>query len=141
MKKTDVASMAVGLEVRCPLLDHVLIECSNAAPAAWHIAGGRGKALLREIARSYLPAETMNKPKTGFAIPLARWLRGPLQPLLTEHLMDSRFAARGLFNAAAVHRMVLQHGSGARDWSNRLWALLMLEMWFRRFIDGDVRVR
>jgi len=141
MKKTDVASMAVSLEVRCPLLDHVLIECSNAAPAAWHIAGGRGKALLREIARPYLPAQIMSKPKTGFSIPLARWLRGPLLPLLTEHLTDSRFAARGLFNTAAVHRMVLQHGSGARDWSNRLWALLMLEMWFRRFIDGGVRVR
>jgi len=135
MKKTDVASMAVSLEVRCPLLDQEVIELSNAMPPAWHLAAGRGKALLRHIATDFLPEQVLNKPKTGFSIPLAAWLRGPLREFLREQLADGRFAARGLFNSAAVQRMLSQHESGACDWSNRLWALMMLELWFRTFID------
>jgi asparagine synthase (glutamine-hydrolysing) len=139
MKKTDVASMAVSLEVRCPLLDHELIEQSNAAPAEWNLAGGKGKALLREIAEPFLPDEILRKPKTGFSIPLDAWLRGPLRPLLLEHLTDGRLAARGLFDAQTLQHMLKQYQDGARFWANRLWALLMLELWFRTFIDGDVR--
>ena len=141
MKKTDVASMAASLEVRCPLLDNELIGQSNAVPPEWNLAEGRGKALLREIATPFLPEETLRKPKTGFSVPLAAWLRGPLRPLLAENLSDGRLAARGLFDAPMLNRMVSEHESGARDWSNRLWALLMLELWFRTFIDGEPRAQ
>ena len=141
MKKTDVASMAASLEVRCPLLDNELIGQSNAVPPEWNLAEGRGKALLREIATPFLPEETLRKPKTGFSVPLAAWLRGPLRPLLAENLSDGRLAARGLFDAPMLNRMVSEHESGARDGSNRLWALRMLELWFRTFIDGEPRAQ
>jgi asparagine synthase (glutamine-hydrolysing) len=140
MKKTDTASMAVSLEVRCPLLDHELLAKANALPAAWHVANGRGKAALRDIATAFLPTTIMHKPKTGFAVPLAGWLRGPLQGLLMEHLSDQRFAARGLFNLREIERMLSEHMTAKRNWSNRLWSLLMLELWFRTFIDGEATV-
>jgi asparagine synthase (glutamine-hydrolysing) len=137
MKKTDVASMAVSLEVRCPLLDHELIERSNALPAEWNLVDGRGKAVLREMATPFLPEEILRKPKTGFAVPLGAWLRGPLWSLLSEHLTDGRLAARGLFDIKVLERMLAEHRSGARHWGNRLWALLMLELWWRTFIDRE----
>jgi asparagine synthase (glutamine-hydrolysing) len=137
--KVDIAAMANSLEVRCPLQDHELVEFAATIPAGMKRDASGGKVIFKSAMRDLLPAAILTKPKTGFGIPLARWFRGDLQPLLRETLLDARSRSRGLFEPAVVRRMVDEHASGARDWSSRLWALLMLELWFREFIDQRAR--
>lgn len=135
MVKMDVASMANGLEVRAPLLDHALIDFAASVPGYLKRQGALGKILLRDVAEDLLPPEIRNRPKTGFDMPVAAWLRSDLRGVLDEYLLDETSKRRGLFNQAAIAHIVAQHSEGKRDWSNRLWALLMLEIWFREHID------
>lgn len=136
MVKTDIASMANSLEVRSPLLDHKLFELSSTIPVSMKIQNGVGKHIFRETFKDLLPHEILNKPKTGFAIPLAKWLRNDLKNILKKVLLSDVTAKRGLFQMSTVHKLVNEHLDGKRDWSNRLWTLLMFEMWFREFIDN-----
>lgn len=133
MVKADIASMANSLELRAPFLDHQLVEFAARIPSRLKHDGTAGKQLLRRIARDLLPADILAKRKTGFGVPLAGWFRGELAPMLRAMLLDDRAAGRDLFEPSAVRRMVDEHHRGARDWSNRLWALLFLELWFREF--------
>jgi asparagine synthase (glutamine-hydrolysing) len=135
MVKTDVASMANSLEVRCPLLDHLVVEYAATLPTDFKIHGTKGKVILRRIARRLLPQSVVDKKKTGFAPPLARWLRTGLAEMLRATLLDQRALRRGMFRPQAIKALVGEHVTGKRDWSNRLWALMMLELWFREFID------
>lgn len=135
MVKTDIASMANSLEVRCPLLDHELVEFAWSLPSAWKTDGTTRKLILKQAVRDLLPREIFNKPKTGFAVPLAAWFRTDLRPLLRDTLLSDQAAARNLFEPAALRTMVEDQLTGRRDWANRLWALLCLELWFREFID------
>lgn len=135
MVKTDIASMANSLEVRCPLLDHHLVEFAASIPVSLHRDSGGGKRILRRLAQQFLPERVLSKPKTGFAIPLAKWLRTDLRDILRGTLLDEAARRRGLFNSGAVERMVHQHLEGSRDWSNRLWAMVFLELWFRTWIQ------
>ncbi|HMA54164.1 MAG TPA: asparagine synthase-related protein, partial [Acidobacteriota bacterium] len=82
-----------------------------------------------------LPVEILNKPKTGFAVPLGHWLGHAYAPLLKDMLLDETVERRGLFQKSILCKMVNEHIEGRRDWSNRLWAFLFLECWFREFID------
>ncbi|MDX2180559.1 MAG: asparagine synthase (glutamine-hydrolyzing) [Bryobacteraceae bacterium] len=134
MVKTDIASMAHGLEVRCPLLDHRVVEFAASIPAERHRNVEGGKRILKQVARRFLPDEVLSKPKTGFSVPLARWLREDLRETVKEALLGDQAAKRGLFRPEAVRRMVDQHARGTRDWSNRMWALLFLELWFREWV-------
>ena len=135
MVKTDIASMAHGLEVRCPLLDHTLVEFAATIPSALKQDAGGGKRILKDTVRDLLPAPILARRKTGFGMPLARWLREDLAELVRETLLDARAQQRGLFMPSFVLRLVDEHQSGRRDWSARLWALVFLELWFREFID------
>lgn len=135
MVKTDIASMANSLEVRCPFLDHKLVEFMAKVPSRAQTDSRGGKVILRRIAARLLPEQILSKPKTGFGIPLNRWLRHDLKDTLHAYLLDDTARRRGLFNEGYVKKLVSENTSGARDWSNRLWALLLLEMWFREFID------
>lgn len=135
MVKTDIASMANGLEVRSPFLDHEFIEFAATLPAELKRDPSGGKIILKSAVADLLPPEILNKPKTGFGIPLASWLRVELAPMLREALLSDRSTKRGLFKPEAVSRLVNEHIDGHRDWSNRLYALLFLELWFREFID------
>jgi asparagine synthase (glutamine-hydrolysing) len=135
MTKTDIASMAVSLEVRCPLLDHTFVEFASSIPSSMKRDAAGGKGIFKRAIRHLLPPEILDKKKTGFGMPVAKWMRTDLLPMLRENLLDSRAEARGLFEPAFVRRMVDEHVSGRRDWSSRLWALLFLELWFRQFID------
>lgn len=135
MVKTDIASMAHGLEVRCPLLDHTLVEFAATIPSGLKQHGGEGKRIFKDTVRDLVPAAVLSKRKTGFGIPLARWLREDLSELVRGTLLDERARARGLFAPAFVARLVEDHRTGRRDWSARIWALLFLELWFREFID------
>jgi asparagine synthase (glutamine-hydrolysing) len=135
MMKTDIASMANSLEVRCPLLDHILVEYAAGLPPDWKLREGETKSFFRSIVKDLLPVEILQKPKTGFAVPMGAWLRGNLRVLVRDTLESDRAVRRGLFQKEFLKKMVDEHMAGARDWSNRLWALLFLELWFRHWID------
>ncbi len=135
MTKVDVASMANSLEVRCPLLDHTFVEFAATVPAAMKRDASGGKRIFRRAMRDHLPEAILTKKKQGFGVPVAKWLRGDLAPLMRQNLLDDRARARGLFEPGFVRRMVDDHVAGRIDWSSRLWALLFLELWFRHFID------
>jgi len=127
--------MANSLEVRCPLLDHELVEFSATIPSRLKRTASGGKAILKTAMRGILPDEILDAPKRGFGLPVAAWFRGELAPLLRSTLLDDRARARGLFDPSFVARLVDDHVGGRRDYSNRLWALLFLELWFREWID------
>jgi asparagine synthase (glutamine-hydrolysing) len=135
MVKTDVASMANSLEVRCPLLDHELVEFAATIPAALKRDHTGGKRILRRAVRKLLPDAVLHKRKTGFGVPLAKWFRTDLADMLRGVLLDERTAKRGLFHQSFLKRMVEEHTAQKRDWSNRLWAFLFLELWFREYVD------
>ena len=135
MVKVDVASMANSLEVRCPFLDHRLIEFMATIPSALKRDASGGKLIFKRAARDLLPPAILARRKTGFGLPIARWFRGGLADLLRGALLDDRARRRNLFHPNFLHRMMEDHVAGRRNWSNRLWALLLLELWFQEFID------
>jgi asparagine synthase (glutamine-hydrolysing) len=141
LAKVDIASMACGLEARSPLLDHELMELVATLPADMKVRGATRKYLLKQVARPLLPGTIVDKPKQGFSVPIETWLRRDLRPMLTDLLSERRVRERGLFRPAAIARLVHEHLTGTRAWHEQLWALLMLELWFERFVDGGADVR
>ncbi|MEI7906945.1 MAG: asparagine synthase (glutamine-hydrolyzing), partial [Bacteroidota bacterium] len=135
MVKADVASMANSLELRSPFLDHQLVEFAATIPLVFKRDGSSGKRILRDLAREVLPPDIVNKPKTGFSIPLAHWLRSDLAEYMRDLLMDETALKRRLFKKEFVEQMAREHSQNIRDWSSRLWAMMWLELWFREFID------
>jgi asparagine synthase (glutamine-hydrolysing) len=131
--KVDRMSMAHSLEVRCPLLDHELAELSASIPTSWKMRNGQGKAILIDAIGDRLPPALRHRKKMGFGVPLAHWFRGPLREFLHDHLLGDRFTGRGIASPAFVRHLIQEHQSGRRDNSDTLWALLMLELWFRNW--------
>ena len=136
MVKVDVASMAHGLETRSPLLDHVLLEWAARIPAAIKMKGGTTKALFKAAMAPYLPREILHRKKMGFGVPLERWFRHDLRELAYDTLLGQRARERGIMRPDYVRRLLDEHCTGGRNHHTRLWALLMLELWFRTWIDG-----
>lgn len=134
--KLDRMAMANSLEGRAPLLDHRLVEFAVRLPASLRIRDGRGKHLLRQVARRWLPSDVLDKPKQGFAIPLATWFRGPLRELAADVIGSRAFRERGLMRAAAAERYLAAHLAGAADFGETLWLILSLELWARRYLDA-----
>ncbi|MBI2901899.1 MAG: asparagine synthase (glutamine-hydrolyzing), partial [Planctomycetes bacterium] len=132
--KVDIASMANGLEVRCPFLDPEVVDLAFRIPARLK----RRKSVLKRAFRDLLPPAIRRRAKMGFAVPLAEWLRGPLRGLLEDALLGKTARERGIFPPAVVERLVREHLSGARDHRDRLWLLLVFELWARRFLGGGV---
>jgi asparagine synthase (glutamine-hydrolysing) len=135
MTKVDRMSMAVSLESREPLLDHRLLEFAASVPPALKLRNGIRKYLLRRVLGNRLPASILERGKQGFDAPVGEWLRGPLAPMLHDLVGSRRFIERGIFAPAAVSRLADAHRSGREDHRHRLWQLLMLELWFRQFVD------
>jgi asparagine synthase (glutamine-hydrolysing) len=133
----DRMAMACGLEVRPPLLEHRSVEFAARIPPSFKLKRTRLKHILRQVAERHLPAELVNRKKQGFGFPLARWMRGELRPLLGEVARTSRFVEIGAFDRGYVEELIQEHVSGARDHNYRLWILLNLELWHRRFIEGQ----
>ncbi len=131
--KVDRMSMAHSLEVRCPLLDHELAELSATIPTSWKMRDGQGKAILIDALGDRLPEALRHRKKMGFGVPLSHWFRGPLRDFLHDHLLGERFTGRGIASPAFVRHLIEEHQSGRRDNSGTLWALLMLELWFRNW--------
>ena len=132
--KADMATMANSLEVRSPLLDHELVEWMAGLPSKFKVKGGQSKYLLKEIARSLLPKELIDRPKMGFAIPRADWLRTGLKEMAHDLLTDSTARNRGWFHQGEVEKILAQHTSG-RDRDALIWPMLMLELWARNWLD------
>ena len=141
LANADRASMAVGLELRAPLLDHALVELVGQIPAGLKFQGFHGlKRLLRRALADRLPPEIAARGKQGFSVPLGAWLRGPLAPVLHELLAESRLRAAGVLDPVAVGRLVAEHGSGARDHARILWALLVFESWRTHYLGEGALV-
>ncbi|MBF0624389.1 MAG: amidotransferase 1, exosortase A system-associated [Magnetococcales bacterium] len=130
--KVDRASMAHGLEVRVPLLDHRFVEWTARLPAHWKLRGGEGKVIFKEGLASLLPADLLRRPKRGFSIPLAAWLRGPLRTRVERSLLNGTLGETGWLEPRVIRELVEAHMSGRRDCAAALWALLMLEGFLRR---------
>lgn len=138
LPKVDRMSMAHSLEVRVPFLDHELTDFVLALPGKWKVGVRRGKRLLRAAVRDLLPAEILDRPKQGFDVPMAAWLRGPLRSLVEDCLLDRAVKQRGLLRPEPVGELLRQHTSGRVDHSRKLWALLALELWLRH---SETKVR
>lgn len=136
LTKVDRMSMAVSLEAREPLLDHKLLEFAARVPMALKLRNGRSKHLLRRILERRVPRSIVERGKSGFAAPIGDWLRGPLAAMTSELLLDGRLRDRGLFNDIEVRRLWEDHRTRRGDHPHRLWQLVMLELWFRTFIDA-----
>lgn len=130
--KVDRASMAHSLEVREPLMDHPLVEWLATLPASMKIRGQEGKFLLKKSMEQRLPDDVLYRPKMGFAVPLARWFRGPLKERVRQAIGGETLAATGIFNADHLRHIMDAHQSGARDYSASLWTLMMFEAFLRR---------
>jgi asparagine synthase (glutamine-hydrolysing) len=135
LTKVDRMSMAVSLEAREPLLDHRLLEFAARVPTSLKLKDGRGKYLLRKALEKKIPLEILQRGKQGFEAPIGEWLRGPLAPMADSLLADGRLRDRGVFNDREITRLWTDHRAGRADHRHRLWQLMMLELWFRQFID------
>jgi len=133
--KVDIATMAVSLEARSPFLDHHVIEFAASLPEKLKLRGLTTKYLLKRVLRKLLPSENLERRKMGFGVPIGHWFRGKMQPFLRETLLSEKALRRGLLKPEMVKQLVELHTRGERDYSPQLWTLLMLELWFNRFID------
>ncbi len=136
MVKVDVASMAHGLESRSPLLDHVFMEWAAEIPEEIKIAHGETKSLFKSAMEPYLPRELLYRPKMGFGCPVDHWFRSELKEFAYDVLLSRSARDRGLFRPDYVRRLLDEHCTLTREHHTRLWALLMLELWFQMWIDS-----
>ncbi len=135
----DRMSMANSLELRAPFCDHRVIETSLAIPPSVKTPRLRLKGLLKAAYADVLPPGVLTHRKQGFMIPLARWLRTDLRPLLDDLLSPEQVRARGLFSVDAVERLKAEHGERRRSHADRLWTLMMAELWLREYLDRGGR--
>jgi asparagine synthase (glutamine-hydrolysing) len=129
LTKVDRSSMAVSLESRAPFLNHALIELSQRIPIELKIKEGKGKWILRNILNDFIPTNFIDKPKTGFGVPIAEWLRGPLKEWAESLIDNSRLKHDGYFNAVLVSDMWEKHINKDRNYGHHLWSILMFQAW------------
>jgi asparagine synthase (glutamine-hydrolysing) len=134
--KVDRASMACSLEVRVPFLDHELVEFVMSLPSNLKLKGFTSKYILKRAMKKFLPEEVVHRPKKGFGVPIAKWVKGPLKGLFSEFLSKDRIKREGFFNSGYVTQLFEDHLSGKRDNRKQLWTLLVWELWLNRYCSS-----
>jgi asparagine synthase (glutamine-hydrolysing) len=132
--KVDIATMANSLELRSPMLDVNVVEWGVSLSRKYKIKGFETKHILKDVARSLVPAELIDRPKMGFGIPRAEWLRAGMREMLVDTLTDTTTTQRGWFDSTEVRKVIDIHMAG-EDKDNLLWPILMLELWARAWLD------
>jgi asparagine synthase (glutamine-hydrolysing) len=135
MTKVDIASMTFGLEARAPFVDHAVMELGAALPGRLKLRRGQGKYILKQAFADVVPPEIRDRRKKGFASPVRGWFGGPLRSFARERLLSPEARGRGLFEAAAIERLLARHAAG-EDHGERIWNLVVLEEWYREMVDG-----
>jgi asparagine synthase (glutamine-hydrolysing) len=135
LTKVDRMTMAFGLEARVPFLDHHLVEWAFQLPSGHKMRGQEGKLVVKKAMERYLPSELLYRPKHGFNVPMPVWMRRELREFVQDSLSEETLRRRGWFRPGQVTRLVQDHLDGRVDASNRIFVLLMLELWFERFVD------
>lgn len=133
--KVDIATMANSLEARSPFLDHRLIEFAASIPESLKMRRFETKSLLKKVAARLVPADVVYRRKMGFGVPVGNWFRGEMRPFVRELLLAEKAMNRGIARPEVIRRYVDDHTDGKRDHAFQIWTLLMLELWFQRFID------
>jgi asparagine synthase (glutamine-hydrolysing) len=134
LPKVDITSMAHSLEVRSPFLDRDLAEFMASLPGSLKVHGLTTKYLLKRAASGIVPPGTLRRPKRGFAVPIAQWMRQDLRDFVYDHLCPSSLASAGILRQPAIDTLLDAHLSEGKDYAHHLWVLLMLELWYRTFL-------
>ena len=136
LTKVDRAAMAVSLETRAPFLDPRVGQFAASIPVDYKLRGKSGKVILKEAMKDLLPHEILHRPKKGFGIPIAEWLKGRLNSLMHDLLASDRLTSQGLFDAEYVQRLIREHETGAASHHKELWTLLVFQLWVDNFTGG-----
>src|SRR5258707_8966470 len=136
LTKVDRMSMAASLEARVPLLDHKLIEFVSRVPASLKLLGHETKYLLKKAVADIVPEAILNRPKQGFGVPMQEWINRQLRSRIRDTLGSSISKGRGYINPGYTDTLLEEHERGRRDHSMALWALFILELWHRQYVDN-----
>ena len=139
LERGDRMSMAASLELRPPFLDHHMVELAFSLPSNVKLRRGVTKWVVKEVARSLLPTEIIDRPKAGFRVPIATWLRGSMRDMAYDRLLAANSFVTEVFDRKVVQELLGAHESGSRNEDIRIWTLLCLEVWheqFRRELAG-----
>jgi asparagine synthase (glutamine-hydrolysing) len=134
--KADKMTMATSVELRVPLLDYQLMEFCVALPDDFRLNGHQGKYLMKKVMEKYLPHDIIYRKKRGFPVPIARWFRTDLREKAREILLDPKSVGRHYFKKTYVEDVLDKHATGREDLSRRIFSLLTLELWHRKYIDA-----
>jgi asparagine synthase (glutamine-hydrolysing) len=132
---TDKMSMAAGVEVRVPYLDLELVNFSTTIPVDLKMKGVETKYLLRKVAKRFLPAEVINRPKAGFGAPVRKWIVNDMDEMIYERLSPGSIDKRGIFSSKKIQELIVNNKKGVIDASYTIWSLLAIESWMKQFAD------
>jgi asparagine synthase (glutamine-hydrolysing) len=136
LQKVDRATMSNSLEAREPMLDHRILEFTAQLPDEYKYQNGLKKRILREITHDYIPKELLDRPKMGFAIPIAKWLKNELRDHVEEYLNEDRIEKQGIFNWEFITKLKMDFYKGRKEYDSKLWYFLMFQMWHERWMEN-----
>jgi asparagine synthase (glutamine-hydrolysing) len=139
LTKVDRAAMAVSLETRAPFLDPRVAQFAAALPLEYKLKGSNGKYILKKAVEDLLPQTILDRPKKGFGIPIAEWLKGRLNSLMHDLLSPERLRDQGLFEPEYVQTLIREHETGRASHHKQLWTLIVFQLWYDNFLQKPAR--